>query len=35
MKNHLIALGCFLLLAVLGFALDMSVTATLLRLGKP
>jgi hypothetical protein len=31
MKNHLIALGCFLLLAALGFALDMSVTAVLLH----
>jgi hypothetical protein len=32
MKKHLIALGCFLLLATLGFALDIGVTAILLRL---
>jgi hypothetical protein len=31
MKNHLITLGCFLLLAVLGFTLDVGITATLLR----
>ena len=32
MKNHLIALGWFLLLATLGFALDIGVTAVLLRI---
>ena len=31
MKNHFITLGCFLLLAVLGFALDLGITAMLLR----
>jgi hypothetical protein len=31
MKNHFITLGCFLLLAVIGFALDVGITATLLR----
>jgi hypothetical protein len=30
MKNYFIALGCFLLLAVLGFALDVGITAMLL-----
>jgi hypothetical protein len=32
MKNHLIALGWFLLLVTLGFALDIGVTAVLLRI---
>jgi len=32
MKHHLTVLGCFLLLATLGFALDIGVTAILLRL---
>ena len=32
MKNSLIALGWFLLLATFGFALDIGVTAILLRL---
>ena len=31
MKNHFITLGCFLLLAVLQFALDVGITATLLH----
>jgi hypothetical protein len=31
MKNSLIALGFLLLLAALGFALDLGVTATLLH----
>ena len=31
MKNHFIALGCFLLLAGLGFALDIGITAALLN----
>ena len=30
MKNHFIVLGCFLLLAMLGFALDVGITAMLL-----
>jgi hypothetical protein len=30
MKNHLITVGCFVLIAVLGFALDISITAMLL-----
>jgi hypothetical protein len=30
MKNHFITLGFFLLLAVLGFALDVGITAMLL-----
>ena len=30
MKHHFIILGCFLLLAVLGFALDVGITAMLL-----
>ena len=29
-KHYLITLGCFLLLAVLGFALDVGITAMLL-----
>jgi hypothetical protein len=32
MKHHLIVLGWFLLLATLGFALDIGVTAALLRI---
>jgi hypothetical protein len=32
MKHHLTVLGCFLLLATLGFALDIGVTAILLRI---
>jgi hypothetical protein len=32
MKHHLIVLGSFLLFATLGFALDIGVTAILLRL---
>ena len=31
MKNHFIALGIVLLVAALGFALDIGITATLLR----
>jgi hypothetical protein len=31
MKNRFIALGFVLLLAALGFALDLGITATLLR----
>jgi hypothetical protein len=30
MKNHFITLGCVLLIAVLGFALDIGITAILL-----
>ena len=32
MKKHFIALGIVLLVAALGFALDIGITATLLRL---
>jgi hypothetical protein len=32
MKHHLIVLGWFLLLATLSFALDIGVTAALLRI---
>jgi hypothetical protein len=32
MKNHFITLGFILLLAALGFALDLGITAALLRL---
>ena len=32
MKNHFIALGIVLLVAALGFALEVGITATLLRL---
>ena len=32
MKHHLIVLGSFILLATLGFALDIGVTAILLRI---
>ena len=32
MKHHLTVLGCFLLLATLGFALDVGVIAILLRI---
>jgi hypothetical protein len=32
MKKHFITLGIMLLVAALGFALDLGITATLLRL---